>query len=57
MEIYHHIYAILDQHVILTLKPTTHMIKQQQTGQACKISSQFGEKCIFPNYWMLKAAL
>ena len=52
MEIYHHIYAILDQHVILTLKPTTHMIKQQQTGQACKISSQFGEKCIFPNYWM-----
>ena len=52
MEIYHHIYAILDKLVILTLKPTTHMIKQQQTGQACKISSRFGEKCIFPNYWM-----
>ena len=44
MEIYHHIYTILDQHVILTLKPTTHMIKQRQTGQACKISSEFVEK-------------
>ena len=51
MEIYYHIYAILDQYVILTLKPTTHMIKQQQTGQACKISSWFGEKQNFPIYW------
>ena len=44
MEKYHHICDILDQHVILTLKPTTHMIKQWQTGRACKISSRFGEK-------------
>ena len=51
MEIYHHIYAILDKHVILPLKPTIHMIKQRQTGRACKISSRFGEKQNFPIYW------